>query len=48
MMDEWMQSGLATPADAMTPAVPIQFVARGRLFTWIPVLPPRSWLGESR
>ena len=46
LMNEWARSGFIQSQDAIEPPLPIQFIAEGRIFTWEPGLPPRSWLGE--
>jgi len=47
LMREWLVPSPNRPRDLMEPQIPIQFIALDRLFTWIPGLPPRSWLGET-
>jgi len=46
LMGEWVVPPKDGPKDPMDPQVPIQFIALDRLFTWVPDLPPRTWLGE--
>lgn len=46
LMHEWIVPTPDGPKDSMEPQVPIQFIALDRLFTWVPDLPPRTWLGE--
>ncbi len=46
LMHEWVVPPPDGPKDSMEPQVPIQFIAVDRLFTWVPDLPPRTWLGE--
>jgi hypothetical protein len=47
LMGDWVSRGLKNVADSMEPPVPIQFVAKGRIFSWTPELPPSSWLRSS-
>ena len=47
LMNEWGHSGFIQPEDAMEPPLPIQFIADGRVFAWVPGFPPRTWLGEN-
>jgi len=47
LMNTWMNSGMRNAADPMEPPVPIQFVSKGRIFSWTPELPPSSWMRGS-
>ena len=47
LMGDWVSAGISSVDDPVEPPVPIQFVAKGRIFSWTPELPAASWLRAS-
>jgi hypothetical protein len=44
LLDQWAISHFSNLPDAMDPPVPVQFVAEGRIFSWLPQVPAPSCL----